>query len=464
MLKKILFGVALLATFTACTDDYTDWSSPQANAQEDAVTFGDGSVSSVSLIDFANITDDQTTVQVCNMQAPTASDATYSPVYKINLGSSTYDLDESGSMSVAELKDYVETNYGKAPTQRDIDATVEMWLSNGTTAVKTATSGTFTVSALLVAPYISEHYYLIGAPSAWSPTETSMPFSHSETNVYDDPVFTITFPVEDGQTWFAIADDKTVASGDWSDVLGCKEGNGNNGMSGNIARRTDLSDDGSWVINVDGDAKYVKMTINMMDYTYTLEKINFSEYVYLPGDANSWSFDQDFLRGANYDGEYLGFAMIGGTWGWKITTEQNWDVTAYGAGSADGVIALGGGNIMEGSTATLYYANVNLVNLTYALTPITSVSIIGAPTGDSSWGTDLDLTQSSDNQKVWTYTGHLEAGEFKFRMNHGWDVNLGGASADALEQNGANLSIATAGDYTITLTLSANGVSSYTIQ
>lgn len=48
-------------------------------------------------------------------------------------------------------------------------------------------------------------------------------------------------------------------------------------------------------------------------------------------------------------------------------------------------------------------------------------------------------------------------------MNNGWDINLGG-SATALEQNGANLSIATAGTYTLTLTLSANGCSTYTLQ
>jgi len=460
MLKKILFGVALLATFTACTDDYTDWSSPQANAQTDAVTFGDGSVSSVSLIDFAYITDDQKTVQVCNMQAPTASDASYSPSYKIHLGSSTYDLDESGNMSVADLKDYVETNYGKAPTRRDIEATVEMWLSNGTTTVKTATSETFTVSTLLVAPYISEHYYLIGAPSAWSPTETSMPFSHSDTNVYDDPVFTVTFPVADGQTWFAIADDKTVASGEWSDVLGCKEGNGNNGMSGNIARRTDLNDDGSWVINVDGDAKFVKMTINMMDYTYTLEKLNFGAYIYEIGNESSWSTGHA-LAGLNYDGQYTGFAYLNGEFKYKPNAD-NWDGD-YEMASGDayeGTLTESGSANISAIVEGFYMMSVDLVNMTYKHTLISTIGVIGDATAGG-WNSDVDMTfDSSDGS--WNISNlTLTDGTIKFRANDAWDINWGG-DVNGLVANGENISV-TAGTYDIKLFPICDGLSTCTL-
>lgn len=460
MLKKILFGVALLATFTACTDDYTDWGNPQTEAQPNAVTFGDGSVSAVSLIDFANIADDQKTVQVCNMTAPTASDANYSPEYTIHLGTSTYDLDANGNMAVADLKDYVETNYGKAPTQRDIEATVEMWLSNGTTTVKTATSGTFTVSALLVAPYISEHYYLIGAPSAWSPTETSMPFSHSETNVYDDPVFTVTFPVKDGETWFAIADDKTVASGEWSDVLGCKEGNGNNGMSGKIARRTDLSDDGSWKVTVDGDAKFIKMTINMMDYSYTLEKINFGAYIYEIGNESGWSTGHP-LAGLNYDGQYTGFAYLNGEFKYKPNAD-NWDgdYEMVSGDAYEGTLSADGSSNISAIAEGFYMMSVDLVNMTYKHTLISTIGVIGDATAGG-WDSDQDMTFDATDGS-WNISGiTLTDGTIKFRANDDWDINWGG-DVNGLVANGGNISV-TAGTYDIKLIPICDGLSTCTL-
>jgi hypothetical protein len=53
--------------------------------------------------------------------------------------------------------------------------------------------------------------------------------------------------------------------------------------------------------------------------------------------------------------------------------------------------------------------------------------------------------------ETWTITTALSAGELKFRANDGWDINLGGDSTDDLVENGANLQIAEAGTYTITL-------------
>ncbi len=121
---------------------------------------------------------------------------------------------------------------------------------------------------------ISENYYLIGDPSEWSPTCTTMPFSHSDKDVSEDPVFSIEFPVSDGEYWFAVIDDITVAAGsNWEYVFGCAEGNGNNGEEGTLKRRYDLSDDGSFKVLVNGDANFIRMTINVKEYTYKIEKI-----------------------------------------------------------------------------------------------------------------------------------------------------------------------------------------------
>jgi len=36
MLKKFLYGLTLIAAMASCSDDYTDWASPQTNPEEKA--------------------------------------------------------------------------------------------------------------------------------------------------------------------------------------------------------------------------------------------------------------------------------------------------------------------------------------------------------------------------------------------------------------------------------------------
>lgn len=79
-------------------------------------------------------------------------------------------------------------------------------------------------------------------------------------------------------------------------------------------------------------------------------------------------------------------------------------------------------------------------------------SIIG-PAGVD-WSTDVPLTYNCDT-KTFDITRTLNAGDFKFRANGAWDVNYGSPSATggALVAGGANITVATAGTYTIKLDL-----------
>ena len=57
-----------------------------------------------------------------------------------------------------------------------------------------------------------------------------------------------------------------------------------------------------------------------------------------------------------------------------------------------------------------------------------------------------------------TITLNLTAGEMKFRANDAWDINFGDDGANgSLEYGGANIAIASAGNYTITLDLKGGG-------
>ena len=54
---------------------------------------------------------------------------------------------------------------------------------------------------------------------------------------------------------------------------------------------------------------------------------------------------------------------------------------------------------------------------------------------------------------TWTGTIAMTAGEYKFRFNNGWDINLGG-SLDKLQFDGSNITIDEAGTYDVILDLS----------
>lgn len=87
-------------------------------------------------------------------------------------------------------------------------------------------------------------------------------------------------------------------------------------------------------------------------------------------------------------------------------------------------------------------------------------SATAATTGGDGWASDADMTESGSS---FTITTALDAGDIKFRVNNGWDYNLGGDLA-ALTLNGANITVA-AGNYTITLSTANRGESySATIQ
>lgn len=80
-----------------------------------------------------------------------------------------------------------------------------------------------------------------------------------------------------------------------------------------------------------------------------------------------------------------------------------------------------------------------------------SWTIIG-PAGKG-WSTDVAMTYDCA-AKTFTYTGPMNADEYKFRYGADWKANLGGTSSTGgtLTQDGPNLKIAVAGTYTVVLT------------
>lgn len=74
-------------------------------------------------------------------------------------------------------------------------------------------------------------------------------------------------------------------------------------------------------------------------------------------------------------------------------------------------------------------------------------SIIGSVNG--AWNNDTFLTWSAADQAM-VVTANFNAGEFKFRANADWGVNLGGTTSN-LTFGGPNITLAESGNYTIRL-------------
>lgn len=283
MIKKILLGMTLLMSMVSCTEDYTDWGNPQSNPQEEAVSFGDGSVTPVDVINLANVKTEK--VKVASIVAPTSSDAAYTPNYKINFDGQSFDIDADGNMAKADLVNYITNKYGKRPKERDIDATLDAWQSNGSTAVKMVTSETFQVKAIPEAPFIDAAYYLVGDMfttddvNGWT-KGVAKAFNHSEKDVYDDPIFTVSFETTKADQYWKIIPKKNIDADDlWAPGVVGPKVDGDDSMTGALTN-------GEAKAGKIAKAGKYKLTINMMDYSYTIEEVNYDPFIYFIGSTD----------------------------------------------------------------------------------------------------------------------------------------------------------------------------------
>ena len=446
-----LLGVAALSA-TSCNEDFNeDVAAPQQWEQEAAITLPQLTISPVPTISYDQVIDSIAIFNPSlNGELPEGArlDNFYVDLVAENGKKKTLNTSSTGKVATAELQATIEELYGKRPIDRKFNAIVyaNIIINGQASLIK----GETTVTAIPVAPQISQHYYLIGAPSAWDPTCVTMPFNHSDKDVYEDPIFTIVFPIADGETWFAVTDDITVVKNDWSYVFGCAEGNGNNGEEGSLKRRADLSDDGSFKVVVDGDAKFIKMTLNMMEYTYKIEKLNFAEFIYVPGNHQGWAPDKaPALQSPNFDGVYVGYTYLNGNF--KFTKERNWNAeyNFNDFATKDAIFFNNDGSNINISEEGFYQIKADVASSNLSAVK-TTWGIIG-PAQAGGWDTDTDMTWNAADES-WTATVELAADELKFRANDDWGINVGGSFED-LTQDGGNLKVTEAGTYEVKLFL-----------
>lgn len=287
---------------------------------------------------------------------------------------------------------------------------------------------------------VEDRYYLVGTINGWN-LATAVPFTHSDVNVYDDPVFSLTIEISGAEAeagwWWKIVPGSLFDAQSWDGLYGTL-------VDGDTATEGVLYAGGqAGMLTTAGRQNF---TIDMLNCTYSVTLA--VEQLWTPGQANGWNIDASSILTTSDYIHYTGFMPITGEF--LLTPANNWD-NKYALGQ-DGAGTLeynASSNLPMPSTgAGMYWMDVNLPALTYNTTLIESISMIGDFNG---WGGDVDMTPN-DNFTIWTATLDLPSdGGWKFRMNHDWALNLGG-DLDDLSLNGANISN-TAGTYTVTLNL-----------
>lgn len=195
---------------------------------------------------------------------------------------------------------------------------------------------------------------------------------------------------------------------------------------------------------------YVSITLDKVQFLAEgAEMPKYGEWIYVPGNHQGWAPDKaPALRSENKDGVYTGFVNFNGDF--KFTHVREWNNGEYNSDHFE-TYAEGFSKSTDGSniTAPAKYCYV-VVNVPEKKLEATSVAwgIIGSATAGG-WDTDQDMTWD-DTKKCWTATVEFVAGDWKFRANDAWDINLGGAEAD-LTAGGSNINVAEAGTYVVDL-------------
>lgn len=194
--------------------------------------------------------------------------------------------------------------------------------------------------------------------------------------------------------------------------------------------------------NISSPAGYYKLNADATALTYTAVATVWG----VIGDASPLGWDDETA---------LTFDATSSTWRGamhltdaqiKFRANHDWGYN-YGSSTKDANLNAGGDNIAISVEAD-YAITLDLSHPNAYTYSANRWGLIGDAT-PGGWDNDTNLTWDATG-KVFTVTLELTAKAFKFRANDAWDINLGG-DLNSLTQNGDNISIASDGNYTITL-------------
>lgn len=442
MKKHIIFSGLLMSLLlmSSCNGTYDDWASPQHNDPEAAITIPGFTATAANAIDLSKAGDSVKVFSLSSAALPSGvtrqktrmiitpqGDTKDATITKIN-------TTDDGKLDSASLQNIVAMNYGKRPVARTYSAHVYSNAINGNGQAMLIDAGTVNLVVTPAAPFIASAYYLVGDMVGWDATNM-VKLSHSALDVYTDPVFSLEFKTTGpGQNLKLIPQTNIDNNNFWYE--------GTEGVVG-VKTDGDTSTSGSLVTTAPGaikipDAGTYLLTINMMDYTYKIEKTN--KY-YIVGGLQQWN--DKTATGMTCLFYPMGNGVYSYTTNWESGKNNlkiwdndsfgNWDA-AYGSvkdGATDmsGSLVNSAAGAINSPTTEFYTLTINMSTKTYewqksanqSPTEYDNIGIIGDFNG---WGSDVYLMQVTKHNWYGKFT-QTTTGFLKFRANTSWDVNWG---------------------------------------
>ena len=416
---------AVLLLVGCSGNEYEDWQSPQSHDEDDAIVIPGLTASPVGVINFNDITlSDDFDLQAYVLSG-VLPDGYVIRTATMEFDEGTVDADAEGMVSSKALCNYFGSVYGVRPVEREAVARVKLVVMIDGVATN-VDAGTITVKAIPQAPEIESNYYITGNINGWINSDRTYVVTNDGSDPYENPTFGITINVDalQGNALEFKLTPESGLGGDWSKCI-CsadEEGKFNyNNVGGNF-----------WVPAPSNTDKYLRLTFNMLDKTWSYEYIAFAPFIYEIGNEGGWS--ENHPLASNGDGTYTGFVYLNGEFKFKPNAD-NW--TDDWEWDGDGKISVNGQGNVPAATG-LHRIDVDIVNLTYTLSKIDFVDMIGDATAGG-WNNGTVLTWDDAEGCFSVITSIAAQGTVKFRGNGTWDNfdgNWGGTLADLI--NGSN--------------------------
>lgn len=461
MYKKILFVASIVLGLTSCNGDYTDWVQPEQNTQQSAQPLNVTIANAASqTIDIASLGGDSIQLVQFGLDEKVDSVKDGRLALKANDKDYNVDVDCNGKVAVQDLQKAIVYLYSPAPTERTVIGVVTATGKSKTTDAQLTPlytplkSGELTFVVKPQAPVIESAYYLVGTVNGWNINDQSYKLDNGGGDVYENSVFTCVIPAQGGENKFKVA--PASANGSWDGVFGAVSG-AETTMGGQI------SCPGNDIIidEVANPGDMYRISVNMLEFTYTIEPVSNTEVWYLVGSCigdGSWGNAPENIGKALIPlipaeaGICSNVVNLKAGSGFKlIKTPGNWN-DQWGAKDGGYVKNDGGSGNIEVDADGLYTVSLNFKKDVLTITPYTgstSTYAIGIAGGFNGWSFQA-ITAVQGQEHVW-YSAYdnSENQEGKFLID-GWASNWG---SDTFPygvgvQNGANIPVK-AGSYTI---------------
>lgn len=469
--------MALLALFmTACTEDYTVTNDLTVNLPESTLEVSDVTVTptgptSINIVDYLNEdgTDKEqlnvaqvsvatgkmpanTTLQPKVFMSTSASfdDAT-SDIYEVE--NASFDANNNISISPSVLsKLYSDKITRKPDTQTIYLATKVMTVTNKTTVATVGSEGGkyFPLNAISYTPdavKFESAYWYIGALT----TSKQYQFSNaSGQSFYDDPEISVVIPASNVDWhWFRLAGESSFnADGtiNWdlenaNKTSICPESQNDEGTEGKCINGTQ-----SWHLIESADYVSYRITVNLLDMTYTIKGISAIPEYYCVGTVTKWNAGTKVSAMFPTSGNTVTLTTyFTGAWDMRMWPAENFG--DWSSGTAIGT-AVNGDKAPSGTLcwntandgnlaspeAGYYTLDCDMENMTYQWTKCAdqnpaTYEKIGLVGGNDDWNNDIFLTKvendSGNDTHLWyalNVTIESCSWGVKFRANGSWDV------------------------------------------